>query len=97
MKTLDDIKAILVKEKPFLQDKYGVKELGVFGSYVRGRNRPDSDLDILIEVGGSIGLIKLGELESYLEELFGVKVDLVLKEGLRPRIGQRILREVQQI
>jgi predicted nucleotidyltransferase len=52
MKTLAEIKQILQAQKPYLAERYGVTEIGVFGSYVRGEQRPDSDLDILIEVVG---------------------------------------------
>lgn len=49
-KTLAEIKQILQAQKPYLYEQYGVIEVGVFGSYVRGEQRPDSDLDILIEL-----------------------------------------------
>jgi predicted nucleotidyltransferase len=48
MKTLAEIKRLLALQKPFLGQKYGVIEIGVFGSYVRDQQRPDSDLDILM-------------------------------------------------
>jgi len=73
-----------------------VVELGVFGSYVRGEQRPDSDLDVLIELERPprISLIGLVELEYELGEVLGLKVDVTLKKNLRKRIGQRISSEV---
>jgi predicted nucleotidyltransferase len=96
MKTIVEIKQVLQAQKPYLAEKYGVTEIGIFGSYVRGEQRPDSDLDVLIEVERPprIGLIGLIELELYLSELLGVKVDLAIKKNLKPRIGKRILQEV---
>ena len=96
MKTIVEIKEVLQAQKPYLAEKYGVTEIGIFGSYVRGEQRPDSDLDVLIEVERPprIGLIGLVELELYLSELLGIKVDLAIKKNLKPRIGRRILQEV---
>ena len=89
------IKEILQKYKPELERDYGVKELGIFGSYVRGEQRPDSDLDLLVEFKPDVkmDLIKFVELEERISALLGVKVDLVMKSGLKPRIGKHILRE----
>lgn len=66
----------------------------LFGSYVRGEERPRSDLDVLVELGDKpIGLFKYIKLESFLSEKLGVKIDLVDKQGLKPALGQQILRE----
>jgi len=96
MKTLAEIQAILQAEKPYLAEKYGVTEIGVFGSYVRGEQNPDSDIDILIELKRPpyIGLMGLVNLERYLSDVLGVPVDIALKPSLKKRIGRRILREV---
>jgi len=95
-KTLDEIKRILKKHESELREKYGVKEIGVFGSYVRGEQKESSDLDILVEFapGAKISLLDFVELENYLSDLLGVKVDLVEKSALKPRIGKYILKEV---
>jgi len=95
-RSLAEIKEILVKQKPYLAEKYGVVEIGVFGSYVRGEQRPDSDLDILIELTDppQISLLGLVNLENHLSDLLGLKVDVALKKNLKRRIGQRILQEV---
>lgn len=99
MKTLAEIKEILEVQKPYLAEKYGVTEIGVFGSYVRGEQRPGSDVDILIDLERPprMDLIDLVHLEYYLSDLLGVKVDVAIKESLRKRIGKRILSEVEPV
>ena len=96
MKTITDIKTILQAQKSYLAQEYGITGIGMFGSCVRGEQRPDSDLDILIELEDPprLDLFDLVNLEYYLGDLLGVKVDLVIKRNLRKRIGRRILSEV---
>ena len=96
MKTLAEIKEILQTERPYLAEKYGVTVVGLFGSYVRGEQEPDSDIDILIELERPprISLLGLVELEYYLSERLETKVDVAIKKNLRKRIGERILSEV---
>ena len=94
---LTDLIEILRQELPELRRKYHVENLEVFGSYVRGEEREGSDLDLLVEFAEIPGLFKFIELENYLTDRLGVKVDLVMKDSLRPAIGERILGEAQAI
>lgn len=96
MKTLSDVRKILQDKKPTLLNEFGVTEIGIFGSYVRGEQSPDSDVDILIdlEVPVRISLLDLMELQNLLTESLGIDVDIALKKNLRKRIGRRILDEV---
>jgi len=80
-----------------LSERYKVQELGVFGSYVRQEQRDDSDLDILVTFSEAPSLLKFIELENYLSDVFGVKVDLVMKDALKPAIGKEILKEVMRV
>jgi predicted nucleotidyltransferase len=84
----------LRQELPRLRAKFHVRTLGVFGSHVRGTATGESDLDLLVEFSHTPGLLEFIHCEQYLSDRLGVKVDLVMKETLKPRIGQRILREV---
>jgi predicted nucleotidyltransferase len=95
----DKIKRILKKHESELREKYGIKEMGVFGSYMRGEQKKGSDIDILVEFypDAEMDLITFVELEEYLSDLLGIKVDLVLKSALKPRIGKNILKEVVYI
>jgi len=83
MKTLDEIKNILTQHKEELVDRYKVKEIGIFGSYIRGEQEGESDVDILVEFKEPIGL-KFTELAEFLESILGVKVDLVSKGAVKP-------------
>lgn len=91
---LEEIIALLRNEKAFLRQKYKISEIGIFGSYVRGDQEKDSDLDILIDKDEAIGLLKLANLQNYLSSLIGIKVDLVIRKSLKPHIGKNILNEV---
>ncbi|MBD1875314.1 nucleotidyltransferase family protein [Nodosilinea sp. FACHB-131] len=94
MKTLEDIQRWLVLHKPLLQERYMISELGVFGSYVRQEQTETSDVDVLVEFSEVPSLLKFINLENYLSDNLGIKVDLVHKRGLKPRLGERILAEV---
>ncbi|VVB64777.1 Nucleotidyltransferase domain protein [uncultured archaeon] len=94
MKTLETIASIIRDQKPLLQSQFNVKEIGIFGSFVRGEQGEASDLDLLVELEKPIGIIKYVALQNYLSDRTGERVDLVLKSALKPRAGERILREV---
>ncbi len=94
MKTLEDIKQVLMQHKLVLQERYQVTELGIFGSYVRQEQTETSDVDVLVEFSKIPSLLTFINLENYLSDTLGVKVDLVHRAGLKPRIGDRILAEV---
>lgn len=96
MTKLSEIKRKLKKLEPRLKARFEVKRIGIFGSYLRREEKRGSDLDILIEFEetASLSLLDFIHLENYLSEVLGVKVDLVEKSTLKPRIGKHILEEV---
>ena len=94
MNRLNEIKDIIKQYKKDLEDKYKVKDIGIFGSVVRGEEKKKNDIDILVEFKEPVDLFEFMDLEEYLENLLGAKVDLVSKKALKPRIGEYILREV---
>ena len=79
--------------------RYGILELSLFGSAVRGEMRPGSDVDVMVEFDPNtrIGLIRFESLSEELEALIGRKVDLVTKSGLKPWIRPQVLKEAQVI
>lgn len=92
-KDVERVAALLRQQMPLLNERYHVKTLKMFGSYVRHEQRPDSDLDLLVTFDKLPSLFKFIELENYLTDILGVKVDLVMPDTLKPRIGQRVLSE----
>lgn len=83
--------------KEELGKKFKVKEIGIFGSYVRQEQNKKSDVDVLVTFYETIDLFTFVELENYLSDILGVKVDLVMKEGIKPRLKERILSEAVYI
>jgi len=95
-----EIKKILEKNNNYLRQTFHVKELGIFGSFVKGREKVDnsSDIDILITLGkGHKDFFNYMRLKYYLEDLLGREVDLVTKEAVKPRLKERIFREVEYV
>jgi predicted nucleotidyltransferase len=97
MKTLDEIKKTLEKHKAEVVRDYKVKEIGIFGSFVRGEQKRRSDIDIIVEYFELPDLLKFIELEYRLEKILRKKVDLIEKNGIRPELKERILKEVVYI
>jgi len=91
---LEEIQKILADHKKELYEKYKIKEIGIFGSFVRGEEKEGSDIDILVEFEEVPGLIKFIEIEEYLSKILGRKVDLVRKPAIRRELKSKILKEV---
>jgi predicted nucleotidyltransferase len=91
---LRDLAEILHQQLPLLNKRYGLRSLSLFGSYVRDEQRLDSDLDLLVTFDDPPSLLKFIEMENYLSDLLGVKVDLVLEDTLKAGIRERILNEL---
>ncbi len=93
VKRIDEITATLHAQLSFLKEFYHVESLKIFGSYLRDGQTENSDLDILVTLSEVPGLLKYIELENYLSDLVGIKVDLVMEDALKPHIGARVRRE----
>ena len=94
MKDLKEIKKIMEVHKKELEEKYQVKSIGIFGSVVRGEQKKTSDVDILVDFHEVPDLLEFVALERRLEEILGIKVDLVRKQIIRHELQDRILSEV---
>ncbi len=92
--SLEKVIRIIKRHKRELQEKYRIRQIGVFGSVVQGEANEDSDVDILVEFQRPIGLFKFLELEEYLGKLLRREVDLVSRKALKPHIGKNILHEL---
>ena len=93
-KNKDEILQILKRHKEELYKKYGVEEIGLFGSFARGEETDKSDIDILVEFKNPVSLLLVSSLEIYLSDLLGIRVDLVRKRNIRKELKDNILNEV---
>jgi predicted nucleotidyltransferase len=93
-RSLEEISLVLKQSMPEIKERYKVKSLGIFGSYVRREARKSSDLDILVEFDQAPSLLEFIRMEDESSEKLGIKVDLVMKRALKTHIGRRILAEV---
>ena len=93
---LETIKRKIGENKEYLRKTYGVEEIGVFGSFARGDNDANSDIDISIVLNRkvTVGLFEFARMQFYLEDTLGRKVDLVIKSGIKPLIKDRILSQL---
>jgi len=97
MENVDEFKKILAAHRPELVQKYHVRSLELFGSRLRGEHGADSDLDVLVTFSDTPGLLQFSSLRYHLSDLLGVKVDLVMRDALKPGIRERILKEVEPV
>ena len=81
---------------PILKSK-GVKKAGIFGSFARGEQKRNSDIDILIKMDDSFGLFELVQLKKELEKILEKRVDLVEYDWIHPRIKKQALKEEVRI
>lgn len=91
------LRKALRQQLPLLAEWYGVETLEVFGSYVRAEQKADSDLDILVTIREEPSLLTFIAIENYLSDTLGVKIDLVMKDSLKPAIGKVILNEAMPV
>jgi predicted nucleotidyltransferase len=90
MTTLDTIRSRIREHQEILAQRYGIAVVGLFGSRVRGDEKPGSDLDVLADVLRPISLLELVGAELYLSDLLGVKVDLVPRRSVREELREAI-------
>ena len=93
----NEIIDIIKSNKSEMESRYGVRRVGLFGSYVKGRQRKKSDIDVLVAFNRDIDLFDFLDLREYLEARLHAKVDLVMESALRPAIGKRILAEIEYV
>jgi len=91
-----DVLTTLYKLKPSFQQRYAVKNIGLFGSYADGSHTPESDIDILVEFNKPIGW-KFFSLEKELENIFNKKIDLVTEQAIKERIRPFIINQIKYV
>jgi predicted nucleotidyltransferase len=94
MRDAEEVRAELAALKPQLREEYPIRKLGVFGSYARGEQQSDSDLDVLVTFDGPVTLFDLVRIEEDLTQELGVTVDLVTGDSLKPHVADRVAEDV---
>lgn len=84
VKTTEQVLGLLQEAKPELSREFGVTRLALFGSYARGQQREDSDVDVLVDFDPSLGL-RFVDLADRIEDLLGVRSDVVSRRAIGPR------------
>lgn len=84
----------LRRQEDIIKQKYHVKKIGVFGSFVKGEETEKSDIDILVEFEEPVDIFEFIDLKDFLKTLLGKEVDLVSVKALKPFLKDRILKEV---
>lgn len=97
MKSIEEIKQNLFALKKEIHKRYRVKEIGIFGSCVRGEQKTGSDIDIYVDYEETPSLLDIVDLENYLSDELKEKVDLVPRECIRPELEKYILPSVVRI
>jgi len=97
VRTLEEIKGILRAHKREIETEYKAEIIGIFGSYSRGEQKEKSDVDVLVRFKEGATLFDLAGLACFLEEILGIKVDVVSERAIRPELKERILKEVVAI
>jgi len=94
----NEVKVILSSHAAYLKEAFYIKELGLFGSFVKGKQKKSSDVDVLVAFDkGHKDFFNYMRLKSSIEGLVGRKVDLVIKEAVKPRLKDKILSEVEYV
>lgn len=93
MKTLEKIMKILRKHQKEIQERFYVKEIKLFGSFVRGEQKKTSDIDVLVDFDKPVSLLHIIALENFLSDILGRKVDVIPKKNIRKELKDSILKE----
>lgn len=91
---INQIRLLILERKDEIKDKFKAEVLGIFGSYARGEETEGSDIDFLVRFGEGATLLHLTGLGYYLEDLFGIPVDVVSERALHPMMKDNVLREL---
>jgi predicted nucleotidyltransferase len=90
--TREDVQRCLLDRRSELRE-LGVRSLDLFGSVARGESTPESDVDLIVDFDRPIGLFHFFRVQRRLEEILGHRVDLVMREAVKPQLRERIFRE----
>lgn|SRR5512133_1857377 len=91
---VNHIRLLILERKDEIKEKFKAEVIGIFGSYARSEEKEGSDIDVLVRFGEGATLLHLTGLGFYLEDLFGVSVDVVSERALHPMMRDDVLREL---
>lgn len=94
MKSLNELLNRLRMEKPYLEERYYVETISIFGSYSRAEQGQGSDLDVLVTFRQTPSLLTLVNMENYLSDCLGVPVDVVMASSLRPSVAKQVSQDL---
>ncbi len=95
MSNLDEVIRKIKSQYPYLSSEFGIKRIGIFGSVAKQSEREESDIDLIVEFDRPIGL-KFMSLAEYMEKLFGRKVDILTKDGIRNIRVKRVSTDIEK-
>jgi predicted nucleotidyltransferase len=93
----EKIRKIINEHRKELEEKYKIKSIALFGSYIRNEQTENSDVDLLVEYTETVGLLNIAATENYLSDILGVKADIVPKKSVRKELKDVIFNEAVQI
>jgi uncharacterized protein len=93
MKNIDGIRKIINLHRSELEEKYKVKNIAIFGSFTRGEQTEESDIDIIVDFTEPIGLLFI-HLSNYLENILGITVDLIALDGIKTNRKNYIMKSL---
>ncbi|MEK7079619.1 MAG: nucleotidyltransferase family protein [Patescibacteria group bacterium] len=96
MSKLEDLRETIKRHRQELEQKYKIKTIAIFGSYARGEETEESDVDILVEFDEPVGLLFV-HLADYLEEILGLKVDLLTPDAIKPNRKKYIMEDLTYV
>jgi len=96
MRKLEEIKGLIRRHRQELEEKFKVKKIAIFGSYIKSEQNEESDIDILVEFKEPVGFLFI-HLADFLEEILGVKVDLVTQEAIKPNRKKYIMEKLTYV
>ena len=91
---VNQIRLLILERKDEIKEKFKAEIVGIFGSYARGEEKEGSDIDVLVRFGEGASLFELVGLGDYLEDLFGISVDVVSERALHPMMKDDVLRDL---
>ncbi|HWR25562.1 MAG TPA: nucleotidyltransferase family protein [Methanosarcina sp.] len=91
------IRLLISERKNEIKEKFKAEVIGIFGSYARGEQKKGSDIDVLVRFSEGATLLHLVGLGYYLEDLFGIPVDVVSERALHPMMKDDVLKELVSI